>query len=245
MYDPQLGRFICLDPIADKFVWVSAYNYAENSPISNNDLWGLQAVPFMLMTEWQLFKASVKSHFTPNVKQSVTNIITGQKTTDRIPTEVKADMSSQTKYAIDAVGLTNDIKDVGEAIEGATMEVAKESAKVVKTLGTGTKGLGYVACLGAPEIGLPLVEVGNFVEDIGEYSEAAINIIEGKPEEGLTSAAINLGFGQMGDAIKNLNKTTDGSKSILFFINDSWEKLSSWTASLVREKQKEKETSSK
>ena len=42
-YDPQLGRFTCLDPLADKFVHLSPYNYADNSPIANIDLWGLQA----------------------------------------------------------------------------------------------------------------------------------------------------------------------------------------------------------
>ncbi|NPD86847.1 hypothetical protein HNS38_18945, partial [Lentimicrobium sp. L6] len=43
-YDPQLARFPSLDPVADKFAYVSPFNYAENSPISNIDLWGLQAV---------------------------------------------------------------------------------------------------------------------------------------------------------------------------------------------------------
>jgi len=42
-YDPQLGRFVCSDPLADKFHWVSPYNYAENRPIDCVDLWGLQA----------------------------------------------------------------------------------------------------------------------------------------------------------------------------------------------------------
>jgi RHS repeat-associated protein len=41
-YDPALGRFTCLDPKAQVFPFVSPYNYAENSPISNIDLWGLQ-----------------------------------------------------------------------------------------------------------------------------------------------------------------------------------------------------------
>ena len=45
-YDYQLGRFLCTDSLADKFVWVSPYNYAENSPISNVDFWGLQKVFF-------------------------------------------------------------------------------------------------------------------------------------------------------------------------------------------------------
>jgi hypothetical protein len=36
-----------LDPISDEFPWVSSYNYAENSPIANIDLYGLQAVPII------------------------------------------------------------------------------------------------------------------------------------------------------------------------------------------------------
>ena len=42
MYDPAVGRFTGVDPIADQFAFVSVYNYAENEPISNIDLWGLQ-----------------------------------------------------------------------------------------------------------------------------------------------------------------------------------------------------------
>ncbi len=46
MYDPALVRFIGVDPIAESFYHVSPYNYAENSPIANIDLWGLQKVFF-------------------------------------------------------------------------------------------------------------------------------------------------------------------------------------------------------
>jgi uncharacterized protein RhaS with RHS repeats len=42
-YDPQIGRFTGVDPIAEHFNWVTPYNYAENCPIANIDLWGLQA----------------------------------------------------------------------------------------------------------------------------------------------------------------------------------------------------------
>jgi RHS repeat-associated protein len=41
-YDPAIGRFSGVDPIADQFPWVSSFNYAENEPIANIDLWGLQ-----------------------------------------------------------------------------------------------------------------------------------------------------------------------------------------------------------
>ncbi len=42
LYDPAIGRFPSVDPIADNFAFVSGFNYAENSPIGHIDLWGLQ-----------------------------------------------------------------------------------------------------------------------------------------------------------------------------------------------------------
>ena len=42
-YDPTIGRFTGVDPIADQFAWVSPFNYAENEPIAHIDLHGLQS----------------------------------------------------------------------------------------------------------------------------------------------------------------------------------------------------------
>jgi RHS repeat-associated protein len=42
-YDSRINMFLGVDPLVEKFSWVSPFNYAENSPISNIDLWGLQA----------------------------------------------------------------------------------------------------------------------------------------------------------------------------------------------------------
>ena len=44
-YDPVVARFWDLDPLADTFAYVTPYNYAENSPVANIDLWGTQKVP--------------------------------------------------------------------------------------------------------------------------------------------------------------------------------------------------------
>lgn len=41
-YDAAIGRFTGVDPIADQFAFVSPFNYAENEPVNNRDLWGLQ-----------------------------------------------------------------------------------------------------------------------------------------------------------------------------------------------------------
>ncbi|MEM6769480.1 MAG: RHS repeat-associated core domain-containing protein, partial [Bacteroidota bacterium] len=45
-YDPEIGRFTGVDPIADNFAWVSPYNYAENEPVGHIDLWGLQKAKY-------------------------------------------------------------------------------------------------------------------------------------------------------------------------------------------------------
>ncbi|MEL7421513.1 MAG: RHS repeat-associated core domain-containing protein [Bacteroidota bacterium] len=54
-YDPGIGRFTGVDPIAERFAHVSVYNYAENSPIGNIDLHGLQAIPTQVVT-WIVYK---------------------------------------------------------------------------------------------------------------------------------------------------------------------------------------------
>ena len=42
IYNPQLGRFLSVDPLFRSFAWNSTYAYAEGSPIANIDLDGLE-----------------------------------------------------------------------------------------------------------------------------------------------------------------------------------------------------------
>jgi RHS repeat-associated protein len=42
IYDPRLGRFLSVDPIGYDYPWNSTYAFAENEPISNIDLDGLE-----------------------------------------------------------------------------------------------------------------------------------------------------------------------------------------------------------
>jgi RHS repeat-associated protein len=42
-YDPQIGRFVQIDPLTDDYQALSNYHYALNDPILNIDLWGLSS----------------------------------------------------------------------------------------------------------------------------------------------------------------------------------------------------------
>ncbi|HTA81721.1 MAG TPA: kelch repeat-containing protein [Bacteroidia bacterium] len=46
-YDPRLGRFFSIDPLASKFPYYSPYMYASDKPIEATDMDGLEAVYYM------------------------------------------------------------------------------------------------------------------------------------------------------------------------------------------------------
>ncbi|MEM7372551.1 MAG: RHS repeat-associated core domain-containing protein [Bacteroidota bacterium] len=50
-YDPAIVKFTGVDPIAEKFPWVTTYNYAENELIANIDLHGLQKAGMQLVLQ--------------------------------------------------------------------------------------------------------------------------------------------------------------------------------------------------
>ncbi|WP_348619721.1 DUF6443 domain-containing protein [Pedobacter lusitanus] len=50
-YDPVIGRFTAIDPVAEHFPWMTSYQYGSNDPIKNIDLDGLEGLPFTFFFE--------------------------------------------------------------------------------------------------------------------------------------------------------------------------------------------------
>ena len=50
-YDPQIGRFIGVDPIIEKFPNHTPYNYAFSEPVGKIDLWGLKGISCNVMSK--------------------------------------------------------------------------------------------------------------------------------------------------------------------------------------------------
>lgn len=57
-YDPAIGRFFGVDPIAESFAHVTPYNYAENEPIANIDLHGLQKLSMHILGQLKIKRGS-------------------------------------------------------------------------------------------------------------------------------------------------------------------------------------------
>ena len=88
-HDPQIGRFIEIDPLADKYVYNSTYAYAENRPIDGVDLEGLEfarkveanCVSFQITTQTVLNANAVSPQManaiTQNVNKTLGNAFSG------------------------------------------------------------------------------------------------------------------------------------------------------------------------
>lgn len=50
-YDPQIGRFFCVDPLAPKYEYLTPYQFASNNPISMRELEGLEGIKFQEVDE--------------------------------------------------------------------------------------------------------------------------------------------------------------------------------------------------
>ncbi len=60
VYDPRIGRFLSVDPLARDYPWNSPYAFAENDPINFIDLDGLEKAKKQVLTkaEYQTFTQS-------------------------------------------------------------------------------------------------------------------------------------------------------------------------------------------
>src|SRR5687767_11515673 len=50
-YNQQIGRFFRIDPISEKFYFLSPYQYCSNNPITNVDLDGAEGLDFRIFTK--------------------------------------------------------------------------------------------------------------------------------------------------------------------------------------------------
>lgn len=112
-YDPSIARFPSVDPVIDKFPFLTPYNYASNEPIRNIDLWGLQGVDafqnwvFNKIIEWK-----------SNVDNGTKNFVEGSSKSN--PTINNAPISSKSKDFLHNVQVAAGAAEVAKPVVEAT-----------------------------------------------------------------------------------------------------------------------------
>ncbi len=107
MYDPAIGRFMQIDPLAEDYAYQSVYNFAENRVIDGNELEGL---------EWTRFEnPDGSTHYTVHFK--VLN-----STTDRSFGEALS--SKQVTEFADAIKNQTESSFTGEDADGNSVTVS-------------------------------------------------------------------------------------------------------------------------
>ena len=165
MYDAQIGRFTGVDPISDQFAWVSTYNYAENEPIANIDLHGLQKEGFM--TKFQQSVDKVKSNLAEQ-KQTFVNALGLNNSAIMLG----PNSQEQANSISEARSIPNQMK---ENLKGGAMEGLKNAVSVGETLEVAGDMMAISAAVitpVAPALGIPMMAVGTVVS----YTGSALQI---------------------------------------------------------------------
>jgi len=79
-HDPQIGRFIQIDPLANDYVYNSTYAFSENKVTNHVELEGLEAVESMtLRNEKRYFSGEItEAQYSRNIKtQATAGVVTG------------------------------------------------------------------------------------------------------------------------------------------------------------------------
>lgn len=192
-YDPQIGRFFRIDPLASKYTYLTPYQYASNNPITNIDIDGLEGMFFMKMFvnvsmkmhQWLNKEIDVSRYEATHNGKSMPIVVAKMK--DEVGHKMLHDVSKIIKPVVENTQVNTYIKQKLPLETSVKFSAGTEGSKVA---------IGFPS--GSADVGLDMkgevkgnVEVANH-KVIGNESTFPIDIDLGVPITPTTSTGINV-----------------------------------------------------
>ena len=201
-YDPVLGRWWQVDPLADQedLVNRTPYNYSFNNPIRYNDPEGdCPTCPVInVITKYAVIASGAKAS-----TQRLLN-----RTSGATPSNIG--MSEQTRTTIKTTGIVGDANQIADTGNKLVKEAVLDTGETLDKTGEIISDVGVLAAPLTEGVSLGLVPIGEGMSVAGKTIKAAVHLSEGNVEGAIEEGA-NLVVGAVtntvtGTAIKQSKK---------------------------------------
>ncbi|MBN1927045.1 MAG: RHS repeat-associated core domain-containing protein [Prolixibacteraceae bacterium] len=203
-YDPALGRFTTIDPLAEQFPFQSPYLYGYNNPI--------RFIDYMGMNGDEPDKEQETKIKSPNVSEILSGVLT------QLGLNKKSPESSTDEKLEATVEHNKQQAETRKILKEAGKETLKEGARHTQTAGALINTAGYALIPITAGLSLELVPIGTTIEAFGIGTEITLDAIDGKFDD-VPSAVIQIGASILSSKIKAL-QFAKNDKIILQFVND-------------------------
>jgi RHS repeat-associated protein len=202
-HDPQIGRFIEIDPLADKYVYNSVYAFSENCVTSHVELEGLEKVRFWDFGSW-LTPENINATNELLINVTTAKVLPVEGEAGSVKSTIKADVTTAIKTDV-SIAIKTDLKAGVSTLEKNAAQVA---AFEVPTVSLATKAR--------------VLEAGG---EIGMMDGAATLAVDAKTgffnvqltagsETGLITGEVNINNGAIGFSNLEITNVKGGLGSI-------------------------------